>query len=111
MNFLERFLDPQQFESGGLTRRLESLLPEQAGYRPETGFAGWPQAGAMAGREAGAPRGLQPTAPQSGPATPADQPTAYPARPIPAPRPPDVSSGSIAIGNYMMPQIGRPPVS
>lgn len=110
MNFADRFFDPQELTSGGgLPARLQSLLQEQAGYQPQTAFGGWPQTAAAPGQGIQPPLGPQPMAPQAmleGVGQPAPYP--MPSVPIPAPRPADMPSGGIAIGDYMMPQYGRP---
>lgn len=94
MGWFDDYFQPAPSEGDGLPSWLESLQHQQA-YQPGGGLGGW----------------LQP-----GPAvqqTPVSQPTPHPLGnvPIPGPRPDDMPLGSIAIGNYLMPQFGAAQVS
>src|SRR5712691_3150169 len=109
MGIFDAFSDLQSFQSGrGLPGWLESLQQEQAPWRPAEGFGGWLQPAASASRGIQPVIGPQPTAPQAGSEPPVNQPMRYPVGniPIPAPRPLDIPSRSIAVGDYPMPQFG-----
>lgn len=112
MGLFDDYFNPQQYATGrGLTGLLESLQQQQA-YQPGAGSGGWPQIAPAAGRgfEAASP---QPSPPQAIPEASINRPMPFPAGtiPIPTPRPTDLPSGSIAIGNYPMPQFGATQVA
>lgn len=102
MGFFDDYFQPQG--GRGLTGWLESLQ-QQSAYQPDA-FAGWPQFGPTASPtvEAAPPSttaiAATPQAPVSPPTYPGNRLT------LPAPGPPDIPSGSIPIGDYLMPQFG-----
>ena len=97
MGFFDDYFDPQQYEPGrGLTGLLESLQQQQA-YQPGG-------VGPTFERAFGQQPGPAPATPQSS----VGQSTPYPVGnvPIPTPRPGDIPSQSIPVGDYLMPQFG-----
>ena len=111
MGFFDDYFDPPQYNvSGGLTGLLESLQQQQ-GFQPGA-FGGWPQSGPAVNSTMERSMGQQPAL-QAAPQMSVSQSTASPVGsvPIPSPRPVDIPSGSIPIGNYLMPQFGGPQAS
>ena len=107
MGFFDSYFNPEEFEVGrGLLGRLESLQGGQAGYLPGEGFGALPQTGGVANQTVEATAG-----PRLLPSV--NQPMTYPVGnvPIPTPRPSEIPSGNIAIGDYLMPQFGGAPVA
>jgi hypothetical protein len=111
MGLFDDYFDPQQFgEGGGLLGRLLSLQQQQGQYQPAQG-SGWPDALPAQGSPTSGPQeATASAAPQTPVSLPMPAPTNNGQALAVAQTPNDGPTSYMPIGNYQMPQFGRPDV-